>query len=69
MTYLEDCEYVDISESPFTNTLPNRRLGLAPEDSASIQGAYFDGADPQPWPEAQRYTCLEKDNGVDSTGT
>jgi hypothetical protein len=29
VAYLEGCEYVDISETPFTNTLPIRRLGLA----------------------------------------
>lgn len=62
VTYLEGCEYVDISETPFTNTLPIRRLGLAPGDSAGIQVAYFAGTDLQSWPEPQRYTCLEKDN-------
>jgi hypothetical protein len=30
VSYLKGCEYVDISETPFTNTLPIRRLGLAP---------------------------------------
>jgi len=60
VTYLEGCEYVDISETPFTNTLPIRRLGLAPGESAEITVAYFDGAELQPWPEPQRYTCLEK---------
>jgi hypothetical protein len=30
MPHLEGCEYVDIAETPFTNTLPIRRLGLAP---------------------------------------
>jgi hypothetical protein len=61
VTYLEGCEYVDISETPFTNTLPMRRLGLVPGESAEITVAYFDGAMLQPWPEPQRYTCLEKD--------
>jgi uncharacterized protein len=62
VTYLEGCEYVDISETPFTNTLPIRRLGLAPGESAEISVAYFEGAELQPWPEPQRYTCLEKDS-------
>jgi hypothetical protein len=43
VAYLEGCEYVDISETPFTNTLPIRRLGLAPGESADISVAYFDG--------------------------
>jgi uncharacterized protein len=60
VTYLEGCEYVDIAETPFTNTLPIRRLGLAPGESADICVAYFDGTDLQPWPEPQRYTCLER---------
>ena len=60
--YLEGCEYIDISETPFTNTLPIRRLGLAPGESAEISVAYFEGAELQPWPEPQRYTCLEKDS-------
>lgn len=58
--YLDGCEYVDIAETPFTNTLPVRRLGLAPGESAGICVAYFEGAVLQPWPEPQRYACLEK---------
>src|SRR4051812_44720331 len=42
MKYLAGCEYVDVSETPFTNTLPIRRLGLAPGESADISAAYFD---------------------------
>src|ERR687898_755083 len=60
VAYPEGCEYVDISETPFTNTLPIRRLGLAPGESAEIAVAYFDGIELQPWPEPQRYTRLEK---------
>jgi hypothetical protein len=51
---------VDISETPFTNTLPIRRLGLAPGESADNCVVYFDGNELQPWPEPQRYTCLER---------
>jgi hypothetical protein len=57
VTYLEGCKYVDISETPFTNTLPIRRLALVPGESAEISVAYFDGTEPQ------RYTCLEKGSG------
>src|SRR3712207_6469157 len=62
-TYLEGCQDVDISETPFTNTLPVRRLDLTPGESAEISVAYLDGAALQPWPEPQRYTCLEKGDG------
>ena len=60
MPYLKGCQYVDISETPFTNTLPIRRLGLALGTSADISVAYFEGTELQPWPEPQRYTCLQK---------
>ena len=63
VTYLKGCEYVDISETPFTNTLPIRRLGVVPGESAEISVAYFDGAHLQPWPEPQCYTGLEKGSG------
>jgi uncharacterized protein len=63
VTYLEGCEYVDISETPFTNTLPIRHLCLAPGESAEIFVAYVDGTELQAWPEPQRYTCLEKGEG------
>jgi hypothetical protein len=59
MRYLKGCEYVDISATPFTNTLPIRRLGLAPGEAADVSVAYFDGTELQCWPEPQRYTCLE----------
>lgn len=60
--YLEGCEYVDIAETPFTNTLPIRRLGLPPGGSAEISVAYLDGTELQPWPEPQRYARLEDDD-------
>jgi hypothetical protein len=63
VTYLKGCEYVDISETPFTNTLPIRRLRLAVGESAEISVVYFDGVELQPWPEPQRYTCIEKSSG------
>jgi uncharacterized protein len=60
VTYLKGCEYVDVSETPFTNTLPIRRLDLAPGEYAEVKVAYFDGTELQPWPEPQHYTCLER---------
>ena len=63
LNHLRGCEYVDVAETPFTNTLPIRRLGLARGESAEIAVAYLDGAELQPWPEPQRYACLEKGDG------
>ncbi len=57
---LEGCIDVDISVTPFTNTLPIRRLDLAPTESAEVSVAYVEGTELQAWPEPQRYTCLEK---------
>jgi len=63
LPHLGGCEFVDISETPFTNSLPIRKLALAPGESAEISVAYIDGAALQPWPEPQLYTCLEKGSG------
>lgn len=61
---LRGCIDVDISVTPFTNTLPIRRLGLAPTESAELLVTYlvtyFEGTELQAWPEPQQYTCLEK---------
>jgi len=56
---LNGCLDVDISATPFTNTLPIRRLALQPGSSATLSMAYI--AIPQMHIEAtqQRYTCLE----------
>ena len=37
----------------------------APRESAEIAVAYIDGAELQPWPEPQRYTRLETEEGVE----
>jgi uncharacterized protein len=58
--HLEGCTDVDISVTPFTNTLPIRRLDLAPTESAELSVAYVEGTELQAWPEPQRYTCLER---------
>ena len=60
---LGGCIDVDISVTPFTNTLPIRRLALAPTESAELLVAYFEGTELQAWPEPQQYTCLEKSDG------
>jgi hypothetical protein len=55
---LEGCLDLDIQLTPFTNSLPIRRLGLEPEESAQLRVAYL--ALPELVPQAveQRYTCL-----------
>ena len=55
---LEGCRDVDIQVTPFTNTLPVRRLGLAEGDSADIRVAYVAVPDVTVTPAEQRYTCL-----------
>jgi hypothetical protein len=56
---LKGCVYVDISATPFTNTLPIQRLALQPGSSATLSMVYI--AVPQMHVEVteQRYTCLE----------
>ncbi len=59
MRELEGCMDVDISATPFTNTLPIRRLGLAPGESADILVAYLNVKKMRTWTEEQRYTRLD----------
>ena len=56
---LDGCIDIDISATPFTNTLPIRRLGLKPGQSAEILVVYISVPDLQFQPAQQRYTCLE----------
>jgi hypothetical protein len=56
---LNDCLDIDISATPFTNTLPIRRLELQPEESAEILVVYISLPDLQFQAALQRYTCLE----------
>jgi hypothetical protein len=60
---LEGCIDVDISTTPFTNTLPIRRLGLGPGEREEIRVAYANIPDMTVRPENQRYTCLEHHAG------
>jgi hypothetical protein len=50
---------VDITATPFTNTLPIRRLGLEAGQSAEIVVAYIDVPSLTVTADRQRYTCLE----------
>ena len=72
---LQHCTDIDISLTPFTNTIPVRRLSLQPGQSADITVAYIDvpallkvSSDQQLSTQIkaikQRYTCLSLyDNG------
>jgi uncharacterized protein len=59
MSELESCLDVDITATPFTNTLPIRRLHLTPGESAEIKVVYFTIPEMQVRVDPQRYTCLE----------
>jgi hypothetical protein len=50
---------IDLSVSPFTNTLPIRRLQLAKGSSAEIRATYVHFPDLAIVIDPQRYTCLE----------
>lgn len=56
--HFDGCIDVDIPLTPFTNTLPVRRLGLQPGESAEIRVLYCDLLAGELRPVYQRYTCL-----------
>lgn len=58
---LAGCLDVDISATPFTNTLPIRRLQLASGESRDIDVVYVSVPSLQYSVLTQRYTCLERD--------
>jgi hypothetical protein len=62
---LDGCTDVDIVSTPFTNTLPIRRLGLAVGESADIRAAWVDVPSLELAVSTQRYTRLEPEEGVD----
>lgn len=55
---LDGCIDVDLVATPFTNTLPIRRLRLEPGESAEIKVAYLPLPDLTPFAAPQRYTAL-----------
>jgi hypothetical protein len=59
MPELEGCIDIDISATPFTNTLPIRRLGLEPGESEELTVTYIRVPELLVGPERQRYGCLE----------
>ncbi|WP_129715411.1 putative glycolipid-binding domain-containing protein [Pedobacter sp. SYP-B3415] len=54
------CTEVDIAITPFTNTLPIRRLGLSIGQDAEIRVIYFDLLSNEIRPVSQRYTRLSE---------
>jgi hypothetical protein len=52
---------VDINLSPFTNTLPIRRLELAPGAAADLDVVYITLPDLDVHRQRQRYTCVRRD--------
>lgn len=60
---LDGCIDVDISATPFTNTLPINRLPLAPGEARDILVVYIAVPELQLSVEEQRYTCIERHAG------
>ncbi len=56
---LDGCIDVDISATPFTNTLPIRRLALKPGQSAEVLVVYLLIPEMELMTDRQRYTCIE----------
>jgi len=61
---LDGCLDVDIQITPFTNTLPIRRLGLDAGGNAEIRVAYLPVPELDLRPVEQRYTCLAPRDAV-----
>jgi hypothetical protein len=59
LSHLDGCVDVDITLTPFTNTLPIRRLRLAPGCAGDIRAAYVNIADLTVTAADQRYTRLD----------
>lgn len=56
---LKGCIDIDISATPFTNTIPIKRLSLKSGESREIKVVYIDTYNFNLRPVSQRYTCLE----------
>jgi uncharacterized protein len=60
---LRGCTDVDLSATPFTNTLPIRRLDPGEGESSEIAVVYADVPNMRADTSKQRYTCLERGAG------
>lgn len=56
---LEHCIDIDLSATPFTNTLAIRRLGLQPGEKCDLNVVYVAVPEMEVRAVPQRYTCLE----------
>jgi hypothetical protein len=56
---LDGCLDVDLSATPFTNTLPIRRLNWQPGQSVELRMVYVDVPSLHLSVYPQRYTCLD----------
>ena len=59
LTQLDGAIDIDLTVTPFTNTLPIRRLDLQEGKSADIVVVYIDLPELSLTTDPQRYTCLE----------
>ncbi|AIF82148.1 hypothetical protein NTE_00064 [Candidatus Nitrososphaera evergladensis SR1] len=59
LPYLSGSIDVDLSATPFTNTIPIRRLGLKLGESKDVSVAYVSLPDLAVTADLQRYTCIE----------
>jgi hypothetical protein len=57
---ISGCFEIDISATPFTNTIPIRRLQLTPESIAELQVAYIEIPSLKVTKVDQRYTCINE---------
>ncbi|MBZ0290372.1 MAG: putative glycolipid-binding domain-containing protein, partial [Anaerolineae bacterium] len=57
---LKGCIDIDITATPFTNTLPIRRIQWKPGQSETLRMVYFLIPEMTFQPDEQRYTCLEQ---------
>ncbi|MGD9477400.1 putative glycolipid-binding domain-containing protein [Shinella sp. G-2] len=60
LSTFDGCIDIDLAGSPFTNTLPIRRLALRPEHgTARLKMVYVPFDTFRPFPDGQHYTCLQ----------
>lgn len=61
LSAFDGCIDIDLAGTPFTNTLPIRRLGLKPADgTAKLTMLYVPFDTFEPFPDGQNYTYLEE---------
>ncbi|OGW40574.1 MAG: hypothetical protein A2010_01625 [Nitrospirae bacterium GWD2_57_9] len=63
LPFLDGCVDMDISATPFTNTLAIQRLGLKPGETAALPVVYVAVPEMEIKLARQRYTCLERSVG------